>query len=375
MLSFSLDNLLTKQLIALNKLILEKEAFLNSLSEEEKEQIHRYAYISVVGASTRIENALLTDTEVDWLDSILKKDGKRTALKTHRLEIENKLSKDKERSIEEVAGCRTVLLLIYEQAKNYFPLTEVTIRALHYELLRQFSKSGILKGAYKKHSNSVIEKNHLTGKTRDVFKTASPGIETEMAMKELISWYNKALLSEPWSLAVTAEFTYRFLAIHPFQDGNGRLGRALFLMSLLHSPHKSLSYVAYYFAIDRYIEKHKEEYYIVLNQCSQGHFKKNPQNYKIEYFFKYIIKVLEESTQGIDFYSKRVRAFKKLSEKAVKILQCFQEQPEKKLKPKDILEQTDFSTRTISYHLKALVEKEFIACYGQGAGTYYQLVF
>jgi Fic family protein len=375
MLSFQLDNKTTRQLIALNDLISEKYAFLETLPRDEKENIHRYALISMAGASTRIENAVLTDSEIDWLDSVLSKDGKQTALDTHKTQIEDKLSKDKQRSIEEVAGCRTVLLLIYEQAKEYLPVTEFLLRSLHHELLRHYSKPGIRKGAYKDKPNSVVEENHDTGEKKNIFKTAAPGIVTEMAVKDLIAWYNESIQEEPWTIAVAVEFVFRFLAIHPFQDGNGRLGRALFLMSLLQSPNQKLSEVVYYLAVDRHIEKHKEEYYIVLNQCSDGVYRTNPTQYKIELFLKYMMKVLEGAMSDIDFYATRAKAYKKLSVSAVAVLTCFKDQAEEKIKTKDILEATGLPKRTITSSLKTLADNGFIARYGQGAATHYQLIF
>ena len=375
MLSFQIDNKTTRQLIALNELISEKYAFLETLPRDEKENIHRYAWISMVGASTRIENAVLTDSEIDWLDSVLSKDGKQTALDAHKSQIEDKLSKDKERSIEEAAGCRTALLLIYEQAKEYLPLTEFLVRSLHHELLRHYSKPGIRKGAYKDKPNSVVEENHDTGEKKSIFKTADPGTATEMAMKELIVWYNESIQEEPWPIAVAVEFVYRFLAIHPFQDGNGRLGRAFFLMSLLQSPNEKLSEVVYYLAIDRHIERHKEEYYIVLNQCSDGGYRTDPTQYKINFFLKYMIKVLEGAMSDIDFYAARAKAYKKLSASAVTVLMCFKDKAEEKIKTKDILEATDLPKRTITTSLKTLADSGFIARYGQGAATHYQLIF
>lgn len=375
MLSFQIDNKTTRQLIALNELISEKYAFLETLPRDEKENIHRYAWISMVGASTRIENAVLTDSEIDWLDSVLSKDGKQTALDAHKSQIEDKLSKDKERSIEEAAGCRTALLLIYEQAKEYLPLTEFLVRSLHHELLRHYSKPGIRKGAYKDKPNSVVEENHDTGEKKSIFKTADPGTATEMAMKDLIVWYNESIQEEPWPIAVAVEFVYRFLAIHPFQDGNGRLGRAFFLMSLLQSPNEKLSEVVYYLAIDRHIERHKEEYYIVLNQCSDGGYRTDPTQYKINFFLKYMIKVLEGAMSDIDFYAARAKAYKKLSASAVTVLMCFKDKAEEKIKTKDILEATDLPKRTITTSLKTLADSGFIARYGQGAATHYQLIF
>jgi Fic family protein len=375
MMSFQIHSDLTKALIDLNEAISEKSARLQAISPKDREMIHHYAWISMVGASTRIENAILTDSEIDWLDSVLGKDAKKTAFEANRKTIADKFSKDKERSLEEVAGCRTVLLLVYEQAKSYLPLTETTIRGLHQELLRHYSKPGIVKGDYKHHHNSVVEENHKTGEKKSIFKTADPGVVTEQAMHDLVAWYNKAILNEPWSVAVACEFVFRFLAIHPFQDGNGRLGRALFLMVLLQSPYKKLSDVVYCLAIDRHIEQHKEEYYIVLNRCSDGKFAVDAREYKTEYFLRYMIKVLQGALGDIDFYIKRVEAFKKLSESTMKVLDCFKDLPEIRIKPKSIQKNTGLPVRTVANALSTLLAAEFIQRNGQGSATYYQLIF
>jgi Fic family protein len=147
------------------------------------------------------------------------------------------------------------------------------------------------------------------------------------------------------------------------------------LMSLLHCFNEKLAKVVYYMAIDRHIEKHKEEYYIVLNQCSDGIFQKVPTEYKIEFFLKYMIKVLQGAMIDIDFYAKRAKDFKKLPDTAIKLRECFKEKAEEKIKTKDIIESTGFPKRTITSNLKNLVDKQFIARYGQGAATYYQLIF
>jgi Fic family protein len=301
MMTLKIDSAVTKELIELSEKVTLKNKLLESLPKDELAQIHRYAWISMVGASTRIENAILTDSEVDWLDSVLGKDGKKTAYEAQKENIEDKLSKDRERSIEEVVGCRRVLLLVYQQAKSYKPLTESTLRGLHHELLRDYSKAGIVKGNYKETFNSVIKLDKEKNTKEVIFKTADPGPETTLAMRDLVVWYNKAIDSEPWPIAVACEFVYRFLAIHPFQDGNGRLGRALFLMSLLHCSKNSLANVVYYMSIDRHIEQHKEEYYIVLNQCSNGKYSNDPGKYKMEYFLKYMLKILNGSLADVDF--------------------------------------------------------------------------
>ncbi len=56
--------------------------------------------------------------------------------------------------------------------------------------------------------------------------------EVEYKLEELISWYyqNKIV-----NLDIIAEFHFRFEMIHPFQDGNGRIGRFLMLKQLLEN--------------------------------------------------------------------------------------------------------------------------------------------
>ncbi len=375
MLSFAISTDLTKRLKTLQSAIAEKFSEIKDLPEEELATIHRYARISMIGASTRIENAILTDSEISWLDEILSADGKTTSFQDKRHIIEDKLSKDRERSIEEVAGCRAMLALIYEQAKEMTPLTESQIRGLHAELLRHYKKASHYSGKYKKSPNSVVERDHKTGAQRDVFKTADPGPITEAAMSDLVQWYNKALQDEPWSVAVACEFVFRFLAIHPFQDGNGRLGRGFFLLTLLQCTDPHIAFVAPYLAIDRQIEKHKEDYYHVLNRCSDGKFKSDPKKYHIEHFLNFMIKVLGEAVADIDFYRKRFRSFNELSEKASQVLACFKEEPETKLQVKDIIATTGFPARTVANALTTLLRDGFIQRYGKGSAVRYQIVF
>lgn len=373
--SFEIDAKLTESLRKLDSAFAKAYVSLSKCSEQELQALHKYAKISMIGASTRIENAQLTDPEVHWLDTILTEDGKTTALDQNRALIENKLSKDRERSIEEVAGCRAMLMLIYEDHEEFFPLKEVDIRSLHHTLLTPHKKSALHAGKYKTLPNSVIEKNHHTGETRTIFKTADPGPITNAAMSELVDWYNKILpiLTKP--VIVASEFVYRFLAIHPFQDGNGRLGRGLFLLCLLQSREEITTFVSRYLAIDRYIEKHKEEYYAVLNRCSEGKFQQDPKRYKIFYFLKFMIKILHESIDGLESIKERYRQEQNLSESASKVLQCFKDYPEIRLTTAKIIEEIELPRRTVIYSLNTLLDAQLIQKYRKGASTQYQLTF
>lgn len=374
-LSFLLTDDLIQDLANLNNQFADKFAILKNCNIEELDALHKYARVSTIGASTRIENALLTDIEVNWIDTILTIDGKLSAFNRNRTLIKNKLSKDRERSIEEVAGCRAMLLLIYANPSDFFPLKENDLRALHYELMSPYKKAIPYAGKYKIQSNSVIEKNKVTNEERVIFKTADPGPITSAAMHDLIKWYNNSMFFSPWSIAITAELVYRFLAIHPFQDGNGRLGRAMFLMSLLHSTSNVISFVSKYIAIDRCIEKHKEEYYYVLNRCSDGVFKEDPKKYKIQYFLRFMIKVLQESIEDIELYRNRFKAERLLSTTALSILNCFKDNPAIRLTTSKIMKDTNLPRRTVVYTINNLLNARLIQKYGQGPSSRYQLCF
>ncbi len=374
-LSFEVSSSLEKKLKSISELASEKGVQLRNLLPDGRQAIHRYAQISNIGASTRIENAVLTDTEVDWLDETLGSDSRLGSFERHKKFIKNKLSKDKERSIEEVAGLRQVLTIIYEQAGDLFPFNETHLRGLHHELLQYYPPASHYLGKYKTGSNSVIERvgNKIT---REIFKTADPGSITEAAMQELMAWYQHTLPHDLWSLAVISEFVFRFLAIHPFQDGNGRLARSLFLLGILQTPDKNLNFVAPYLAIDRQIEKSRAEYYIVLRQCSGGIFRQDPKDYHIEYFLNFMLKMVERSLQqDIDYYQTKYSSYLDLGEKTKQVLQCFREHPETRLKSGQIATFIQIPRRTVTRALEDLARANFIQKMGQGAGVHYQLIF
>jgi Fic family protein len=375
MMSFQIDNSIVIELRELAQATARKHKTVLSMGNEELHYIHRNVQISIVGASTRIENAVLTDAEVDWLDTKLTEDARTTAYLDHREFIKDKLSKDKERSIDEVAGCRAMLQLIYTQAREFFPFSETILRALHNELLQYYAPSAHFRGSYKTVPNSVIRKNAITGKDLLVLETSPPGPITESVMRDLIDWYKDTLPSHPWTVAVATEFVFRFLAIHPFQDGNGRIGRGLFLLALLQSPDESLQAMAPYLPIDRHIEKQREDYYIMLRHCSGGKFKADPTAYKYDHFLRFMIKVISRSLVDFEFYRNRYRSLLDLSPGAAKVLDCFKERPENRLQRRVIIEDTGLPRTTVTDALRVLTKQGFIQRLGRGAGIRYQLLF
>ncbi|MCD4742182.1 MAG: Fic family protein [Desulfobacteraceae bacterium] len=376
--NIKLSSQLERSLWELEERLIRIHIELEGISGEETRYLHRFALICNIGASTRIENSVLTDQEIEWIDTVLTKDGKTTAFDQMKGFIEDKLSKDKERSIEEVAGCREVLKTIYHQADQFFPLTESTIRGLHHDLLCYHSGSAHHLGGYKTTQNKVVSKNLETREERVVLDPAPPGIITQTAMVDLTIWYNKMTggsIKSNYPLPVPVLFIFRFLAIHPFTDGNGRLGRALFILALLQNGYKHWKSIVPLLAIDRHIEQNRPLYYSVLHKCSKGKFYQNPEKYEIEPLIWFFVKIIDSALDDIPVYRKRFVNLQKLSKTALIVLNCFKEKPENRLNASYIIKTTGIPLRTIQYSLKTLVEKEFLQRLGQGRGTRYQLVF
>jgi len=374
-LSFTPSKKIEKTLKDLQASLIETNQVLANCSDDEKRYLNKSALISNVGASTRIENAVLTNIEIEWVDTILSQDDKPTAFDDKKAFIIDKLSKDRKRSIEEVVGTRDVLTTIYLQAADLKPLTSNTIRGLHYDLLKHYPAASHYAGQYKTVVNKVVSVNHTTGVESVVLEPTDPGVMTDIAMSELVQWYNETIDDYHWPILIAIEFVFRFLAIHPFQDGNGRIGRALFLLILLQSDDKYLTAVVSNISIDRHIEKNKMQYYTVLEQCSNGKFKNDPSGYQYDNLILFFLNMFDDAIADIKLYRKRYADYLSLSETALTVLNCFKSSPEKRLKVADIEANIVIPRRTIQYALKTLSDKQFLQKLGAGTASRYQLIF
>ena len=168
------------------------------------------------------------------------------------------------KDLEEMKAHNVCLKMIQEEASDKsHPLTETFIRQLHHTLLREdytmyrqlpdgtTTSYTIHAGIYKTRPNSVIT---VTGER---FEYASPE-ETPALMTDLVEWYNaeeqKAVLS-PIELA--AILHYRYIRIHPFEDGNGRIARLLVNYILTRHQYPMIVVKS----------KDKDNYLTALNRC------------------------------------------------------------------------------------------------------------
>ena len=169
------------------------------ISEKDRERLSRRFTIDYNYNSNHIEGNTLTYGQTEILLLFGKVIGEATV-----------------RDIQEMTASNVGLKMMTEEAKTQdMPLTQNFIRTLHQTLYT------IHAGQYKTRPNSVVTRYG------DRFEYASPE-ETPALMTDLINWYNseeEAGRLSPIELA--ALFHYRYIRIHPFEDGNGRIARLM----------------------------------------------------------------------------------------------------------------------------------------------------
>ena len=83
-------------------------------------------------------------------------------------------------------------------------------------------------------------------------------------MKQFLDWFNADSTPKDYVKSAVAHFW--FVSIHPFDDGNGRISRAIADMALSQADDSSLRF----FSISRQINKDKRKYNAILERCQKG---------------------------------------------------------------------------------------------------------
>ena len=206
------------------------------------EALCEIAKIQSTGASNRIEGICTTDDRL-------------AQLMHERVAPHN-------RDEQEIAGYRDVLSLIHE---NYdaIPLTPPVILQLHKMLYRY---SGYTFGGHWKDTDNAIAEIDQQGNATIRFRPL-PAIVTPEAIGRICNAYDEALSKQSIDpLILIAMFTFDFVFIHPFTDGNGRMSRLLTLLLL----YKNGFIVGRYVSLEHLIEQSKDTYYDALRQSSLG---------------------------------------------------------------------------------------------------------
>lgn len=165
------------------------------------------------------------------------------------------------RSEAEIAGYRQALDLIHANATE-MPFSTGVVLQLHRDLFRFTTTPA---GDWKAVDNTITE-TVPSGETRVRFRTV-PAVATPDAMRRLHADYAESVAhGQHHRLLLVGAYVLDFLCVHPFLDGNGRVGRLLTLLALYQAGYG----VGRYISLERLIDRTREEYYAALQASSHG---------------------------------------------------------------------------------------------------------
>ena len=318
---------------------------LSSLAPDRLAVLKRVATIESVGSSTRIEGAKLTDSEVERLLSGLSTTSFRS------------------RDEEEVAGYAEAMELIFESYSK-IQTDENHIKQLHQVLLKHSSKDARHRGEYKKFPNHVEAFAEDGRSLGIIFETASP-FDTPFMMADLIEWFNREWKRREFHpLLLIAIFLVNFLAIHPFQDGNGRLSRIFTTLTLLKSGY---SYVPYS-SLEKVIEDNKEQYYLALRRAQATLY---TDNGKLNDWILFFLGSLRQQVSVLESKIKTEKVIAQLPPLSQEIVQIAKQHG--KVMVRDAQRITGANRNTIKAHIAKLARRGQLKMVGRGKGTWYKL--
>jgi Fic family protein len=319
---------------------------LGALAPERLSALRRVATIESIGSSTRIEGSKLSDREVERLLS--------------NLQVKSFATRDE----QEVAGYADVMDLVFESWQD-IPVTENHIKQLHQHLLRHSDKDTRHRGQYKTGVNHVVAFDENGVQIGVVFETATP-FDTPRLMTELIDWVREERTAgRLHPLLIIALCIVVFLAIHPFQDGNGRLSRVLTTLLLLQAGY---GYVPYS-SLESVIEQNKEAYYLALRQ-TQGTIRAEVPDWQP--WVAFFLRALGEQVARLEKKVEREKlVLAALPELSLAIIEFAREHG--RITISEAVKLTGANRNTLKQHFRSLVESGKLNQHGKGRGVWYGL--
>jgi Fic family protein len=317
---------------------------IHSLSPEKLGSLRRVATIESVGSSTRIEGSKLTDRQIEDL--------------LGRLDVTEFTTRDE----QEVAGYAYVMDQVFD-AFEQIPVTENMIGQLHQDLLRYSTKDERHRGSYKKLPNHVAAFDVEGKEIGIVFQTTSP-FDTPREMETLVAWFTKAERERSvHPLLLIGGFVVVFLAIHPFQDGNGRLSRVLATLMLLRAGYVHVPYSS----LESVIEATKEGYYRALRRTQTTLSSEKPDwEAWLMFFLRSLVKQKDSLAKKITLETIQTQDLHPLAKKIVALLPDHET-----LTLSQIVTLIGGKPSTTKLRINELVKKGYLTPRGKGRGAHY----
>lgn len=272
---------------------------------------------------------------------------------------------------QEAAGYADAVEVIHRSWK-IIPFDERGIFNMHRRIFKYATWNVGFQNQYKSDPNPITINGADGTRLRSPIKTASPD-ETPKLMVRLTQWMCEQLESEKTHpLLAIAKFIAAFLAIHPFSDGNFRLGHLLAQLLMRKAGYGYMPYGSW----EHTLEENREKYFPALFKIQESLKTTSPA--WDPWFIAFLtplfwqVQTLQrtlETYQAANLLREAKR--KDLPELSVRIMEYVQTQ--KRVDMGDMITMTSSSRNTLKAHFRRLVEMGLLDLHGGGRGAWYTL--
>lgn len=341
-----------------------------------------FAFAEETGHISGILKTLPDNTQLETIIDIMIAE----AMKTSEIEgeylsrkdvassIRNKLGINKKQEVIKDKMAKGAGELMVDVRQTFAePLTKEKLFAWHNMLLSN-SKT-INTGTWRKHKQPMQVVSGAIGKEKIHFE-APPSSKVSNEMKQFITWFNDTspkgsnpIKNAPLRAAIAHLY---FESIHPFEDGNGRIGRAIAEKALSQTVGRPLL-----LSLSRAIEVGRNRYYKALESAQ----KSNEVTRWVQYFVQLCLDAQKQTYDWINFLLKKTQFFDSyknlMNERHLKVVnKMFDAGPEGfegGMNAKKYISITKTSKATATRDLQYLFEHNILIAKGGGRSTHYAL--
>lgn len=341
-----------------------------------------YAFAEETGRINGVVNSFSPDLQLEALIDIMVAE----AIKTSEIEGEYLSRQDVKSSIRNKLGLNQTPqsvkdrmskgageLMVVVRESFQSPLTEENLYSWHRILIGD--NKNITVGAWRSHDEPMQVVSGALGKEKIHYEAPPSSIVAE-EMRCFINWFNetapegaKPIKKAPLRSAIAHLY---FESIHPFEDGNGRIGRSIAEKALSQTLGRSVL-----LSISRSIEASKNVYYYALEKAQ----KSNEISNWIRYFVELLLDAQRQTTEVVNFILKKSQFFDKyknlLNERQLKVVtkmfDAGTEGFEGGMNARKYISITKSSKATATRDLQYLLDQCILTTSGGGRSTHYFL--
>ncbi len=250
------------------------------------------------------------------------------------------------------------------------PMTKARLFSWHAALF-PIGYSGLSKiqvGAFRDDSEGAMQVVSRYGSRERVHFEAPPAVRLPQEMEVFLSWLNDDDANLP-SLVKVALAHLRFLTLHPFDDGNGRLARALTDYLLAQAEQSEMRF----YSLSAQIQKEKSDYYSELEYAQRNTLDVTRW---VDWFLGLQMRAVASAEEQLQSILTKARfwqehATDEFNEHQIAMLNRLLDGFEGHLTSSKWAKICKVSQDTASREIRALVDRNILQQIGQGRSTHY----